>query len=122
MSLDQFTLDFNSEKYLSLRVTKNSMLKIGTEIDASQIQPYAGFVKIVNRGPILLQPYKNWIVAKVMVRNMGGRNHRDKFKLGEGQPFGRIYLKRFEEMPIFERDSTYLEQEIKKEIKTEPYC
>ena len=27
----------------------------------------------------------------------------------------------FEEVPIFERDSTYLEQEIKKEIKTEPY-
>ena len=27
----------------------------------------------------------------------------------------------FEEMPIFERDSTYLEQEIKKEIKIEPY-
>ena len=27
----------------------------------------------------------------------------------------------FEEMPIFERDSTYLEQEIKKEIKIEPH-
>ena len=28
----------------------------------------------------------------------------------------------FDEMPIFEKDSTYLEEAIKKEIKIEPYC
>ena len=27
----------------------------------------------------------------------------------------------FDEMPIFERDSAYLDEVIKKEIKTEPY-
>ena len=92
-AVEQFTLDVDREKHLRLRVTKNSMLAIGTEIDVNQIQPYAGFVKIVNSRPIILQPYKNWIVANVMVRNMG-RNHRDQFKLGEGQPFGKIYLRK----------------------------
>ena len=28
----------------------------------------------------------------------------------------------FDELPIFEKDSTYLEEAIKKEIKIEPYC
>ena len=27
-----------------------------------------------------------------------------------------------EETPIFEKDSAYLDEDIKKEIKTEPYC
>ena len=122
-SLDQFTLDFDCEQYLSFRVTKNSTLKIGTDIDANQIKLNCGFVKIVNRGPIHLyphpDPYKNLIVGKVMVKNMAKR--RDQFKLFEGTSFGKIHLKRFEQMPMFERDSRYLEPRVKKEIKTEPY-
>ena len=118
-SLDQFTLDYDCEQYLYFRVTKNSMLEIGSVIYANQIKFKCGFVKVVNRGPIVLESNKKWIVGKVMVKNMA--KHRDQFRLFEGSTFGTIHSKRFEQMPMFERDSRYSEQRVKKEIKTEPY-
>ena len=92
-TMESLSFGFESENHhLHLRVMKNTHMRIGDEIEISLHPRFAQFVKIVPEGRIILQQIKNWIGAKVMVRNNNYRNWAHQ-SIREGDVFGRIYKK-----------------------------